>query len=182
MIKQSLIATLSLCLAAPTLGAELDGFGTAKFGMSIEQVRALYPALQPAPRRLGAAYFTSPDLSRYLLTKMSVPGLTAPADLELRFWKNQLWTIIMYSGDTPFADVVQSLRRQYGEPSSPGSEPVWVQPRTTITTAANEHWYSIADNAISRAAQQALIEALQAQQAAAPPSTPRAGGTPVAPR
>ena len=165
------------------------GFGKAKFGMSVAQVRRLYPALQPAQGG-GAAYFNSPHLTRYLIPRVNVTGLKQRVNVELRFWKDQLWTVIVYYGTNPFEEVVQSLSRQYGQATTRGNDPSWEDSHTTIITAPGQAWYSFSDNAISKDPQEVLrnlLEALQGRRPAPQPGSALPGSgihgspTPAAP-
>lgn len=174
---------------APRTAELPDGFGKATFGMSVEQVRRSYPGMKPAVPGTGAAYFNSPNLTRYTVAPAKVPGLPAPANVEFRFWKNKLWVVIVYYGGNPFSDIAEDFYRRYGKSTSEGLAPTWVGPKTTILTAPDEMWYSVADNRITKDAQAALVEALQAQRAGRPaaPSAPAplptaAPNVPAAPR
>ena len=140
------------------------GFGKAKFGMTLEQVRPLYPTLAPAPQMTGAAYFRSPQLARYLVTKVRVPGLQEPCTLELRFWKNQLWSAIIHYGTNKFSDVEAILRKEYGPLTSKTGAPTWTFDTATVVTSPGQLWYSFDDNGIGKDVQGALVEAVHQQQ------------------
>jgi hypothetical protein len=162
-----------------------DGLGQAKFGMTLAQVRQLYPALAPAPAMTGAAYVKSPHLTRYVVPKVDVPGLQGQCTLELRFWKDQLWSVIVYYGTTPFSTVVENLRREYGPPTTTIGDPTWKLRHAAIVTSRSQMWYSLEDSEMSMDVERAFLEAIHERQtgkalhtAAGPPA---GQGTPVAP-
>ena len=155
-----------------------EGFGKAKFGMTVEQVRQFYPTLIPAPAVTGAASFRSPNMTRYMVAEVDVPGLRHPCALELRFWKNQLWSIIIYYAKNPFPEVVENLRRNYGPPTTKAHDPTWVLSKVTIVTSPAQLWYSFDDNEIGNDVRRAFMEAIQQHQAKRTPA--QAGQTPTA--
>jgi len=157
------------------------GFGKAKFGMTLEQVRQLYPTLAPAPVVTSAAYFRSPNLTRYWMTKVDVPGLHGPCSVEFRFWKSQLWSVVVYYGAIAFTDVVEHLQRDFGPPSTKGRDPSWALGTATITTSPGQRWYSFEDSEISKDVRGAFLAAVQQRQPGKTPRTPAAappGGQP----
>jgi hypothetical protein len=146
------------------------GFGKAKFGMTLEQVRRLYPKLAPAPAITGAAYFPSPNLARYWITKVDVPGLRNRCNVEFHFWNNHLWNVIVHYRTNPFADVMKNLRRAYGPPTSEVRDPSWALGTATITTSPGQMWYGFDDAKITKDVQRALLEAVHQQVPKAPPT------------
>jgi len=176
--------SLSASAATPrraTAPPTAEGFGKAKFGMSLEQVRHVYPKIVPAQPGAGAAYFKSPLLDRFALGGVRVAGLGQPVDFEFRFWKNQLWGVIVYYGGNGFSDVAEDLYRRFGKAATEGIDPTWVKPTATITTAPTEGWYSITDNRRTKDVQQEFARALAAEQAVAAARAARANPTPATP-
>jgi hypothetical protein len=157
-----------------------EGFGTAKFGMTLEQVRQLYPTLAKAPVVTSAAYFRLPSLTRYWITKVDVPGLRSQCDVEFRFWKNRLWSVVVYYGANAFADVAEKLRREYGPPSTKSRDPSWAFGSASITTSPGQMWYSLDDNEIGKDVQRGFTETIQ-QQRARRAAHPPAGTPPMRP-
>ena len=149
-----------------------EGFGKAKFGMTLEQVRQLYPTLAPAPAATSAAYFRSPNLTRYWMTQVDVPGLQGQCSIELRFWKNQLWSVIVYYGTNAFSDVVENLQRTYGPPTTKTHDSSWVLGTATITTSPGQMWFSLDDSEIGKDVQNALLEAVEQQKTRKASRTP----------
>ena len=161
-----------------------EGFGAAKFGMTLEEVRQVFPALVPAPLITSAAYFRSPNLTRYWMTKVDVPGLQNQCSVEFRFWKNQLWSVIVYYGTNPFPVVVENLQRTYALKPRHTPDPSWDLGSATITTSPGQMWYSFDNTEIGKAVQHDFIEAIRqqhARKAAALGGTPRVAQTPGTP-
>jgi hypothetical protein len=155
-----------------------EGYGKAKFGMPLEQVRQLYPALAPAPAVTAAAYFRSPNLKRFWLAGVTVRGLKSPCDLELRFWKNQLWSVITFYGANPFPDVVQNLEREYGPPTIKSSDPTWVFGTATLITSPGQQWYSVDGAEVGKDVQREFMEAVRQHEAKKAAQTPTAQAPP----
>jgi hypothetical protein len=154
------------------------GFGKAQFGMSLEEVRRLYPTLAAAAPNVGAPYFNSPLLGRFMLANMKLPGLSERADVEFRFWKNRLWMYLVYPRGGSFAEAVEYLSRRYGKPTLSGGDPSWNLPNISIITAPAQMWYSVADNTITPDVRAAFNAALRAAQAPPPPA-PTAAAVPA---
>lgn len=137
---------------------EPAGFGKARFGVSPEEVKILYPQLEELKKGLGAVVVEGPLITRWVLWKQELPGLPQPTDVELRFWKNQLWVVIVYFGANDLDTVVKALTERYGPPRGKPASAVWQRARSTIIVAGKAKWYSVQDNAISREAQAVFIE------------------------
>jgi hypothetical protein len=161
---------------APTPPAA-EGFGKARFGMSLEEVRRLYPALTSAPDNTRVAYFNSPLLSRFMLTEVKVPGLSERTDVEFRFWKNRLWMYVVYPRGS-FGEAFEYLERRYGKPNVPGADPSWTLPSISIITTPAQMWYTVSDNAITPDVQAAFNAALRGMRAP-PPRPPTAAAAPA---
>ena len=155
--------------AAPLLPGP-DGFEQAKLGMPLDQVRARYPQLKPMPPNAGAATFKSPFLERYMLEDVPVAGLAAPVFVELRFWKNELWSIVVYCAPNLLPEVGDYFTQHFGRPTTEGYNPTWVFAKSTVTMVSSELWYSITDNALNVEVRQEFLRAIRALGGApAPP-------------
>ncbi|MBI3783212.1 MAG: hypothetical protein HY270_07410 [Deltaproteobacteria bacterium] len=133
-----------------------QGYGKAHFSMSVAQVRKAYPELREAPKVAG--YLSHPNLQRFVLWHQKMEGLPHPVDVELRFWRDSLWTILFYCGDNSFDAVKVQLSKQFGLPASGGTDPTWLWPTRTLMTASKQGWYSIADRQIGKEAQTELAK------------------------
>lgn len=143
------------------LKIEPEGFGQARFGMSPAEVERLYPRLTTLGREnLGATPVLSPLAVRQLLPPQELQGLSKPVRVELRYWKDRLWTVIVYYGDNSAEDVITVLRKQVGDPGNRDKEPTWRGEKVTVITANRERWYAISDDALSREVQAVVFEAL----------------------
>jgi hypothetical protein len=158
-------------------------FGKARFGMTLEEMKALYPEMEDLTKSLGAAVAEGRFIARRVLWKQKLPGLPEATDIELRFWKNQLWVVIVYFGSNDLDTVVKALTERYGPPEGDPASPVWSGAKTTVILAAKARWYSVHDNAISKDAQAVFIEDLKRsieQRAASRRGRAAAGGEPAA--
>jgi hypothetical protein len=146
---------------APAVETEPTVFGKARFGMALEQMKALYPEMEDLKKSLGAAVAEGQFIARRVLWKQKLPGLPEPTDVELRFWKNQLWVVITYFGANDLDTVLKTLTERYGPPQGDPGTPVWTGAKSTVIVAAKARWYSVHDNAISKEAQTIFIEDLK---------------------
>lgn len=168
------------------LAAEPDGFGKAKFKMTSEQVKAAIPKLEETEEQLGAAVVGGPRVKRFVLRKYKVPGIEHPTDVELRFWDDKLWVVIVYFGQNDYASVSKALEKQLG-PTSHGDDKsrVWLGEKTTSTVSDREKYYSFADNDLSNVARAALFQgvhhggAVEAEPAKSEPTKGEAASTPA---
>jgi hypothetical protein len=131
-----------------------EGFGKAHFGMSIGEVKAVYPELTAAPNVAG--YLSHTDLQRQVLWKTPIKGLAEPVDIELRFWKDRLYMFLFYTGKNPAAKVTQYLQREYGPPASGGLDPAWVWPGRMLINQSAHGWFALSDKELGKEAQSAL--------------------------
>jgi hypothetical protein len=152
------------------------GYGKAHFAMSVATVRAAYPELQEAPKVAG--YLSHPDLQRYVLWHTRITGLDQPVDIEIRFWKDRLWTVLFYCGGNSTADVQRYLTEQYGTAAASGSDPAWTWPDRTLVLQPKHGWFSIADKTISKEAQTVLAPAAGAPRPDQPPQPAAPNATP----
>jgi hypothetical protein len=158
-------------------------FGKARFGMTLEEMKALYPEMEELKKGLGATVIEGRFIARQVLWKQKLPGLPEPTDIELRFWKNQLWVVIVYFGANDLDTVMKVLSERYGPPPGDPATPVWSGAKSTVILAAKARWYSMHDNAISKEAAAVVIEDLKrslGQRAAAGRRTTGEGDQAVA--
>lgn len=155
----STLAAQSEKPAAESKKKEPDGFGKAKFGMSPQAVERLYLSIRKLDKEnLGASVVYSPLVARQLLTDQSIPGLKKPVRVELRYWKERLWVIIVYWGENGWDDVKAHLVSQLGEPRASVADPFWRGEKVTVTTSVAGRWYALAEKTLSKEAQEAYME------------------------
>ena len=180
MQRQIGIALLALALAVPAAAMtnEPTGFGAAKFGQSVEEVKKALPKVEPLEGSLGAQAFPSEHLKRFALKGTKVPGLEKPTNVELRFWKDKLWTVIVYFGENPPEQVTAALTKQYGPPAGTPANPAWHGERTETLVVNRERYWATTDNALSTDAQAWFREYLTGQRAE-PAAAASPAGTPA---
>ena len=166
------LAAVALAAAAgmvsPARGAEpsvadVDGFGAAKFGSSIDDAKKLWPAMQPVAddARLPSAAFQSPLLDRFLIKDHEISGLASPVDVELRFWEGKLWAFLVYFKKDDKDAALQHLEKTYGKRMSGTDErPIWTGEKVTLQGIAGAGWYGATDNALSDQARAWFFTAL----------------------
>ncbi|MBI1817918.1 MAG: hypothetical protein HYR72_23315 [Deltaproteobacteria bacterium] len=173
-------ATIAIATAAPALAykGERRGFDRLTFDQSIAQVQKVYPHMRKlTTEELGAAVALSPFIQRYHQTEVKLRGLSYPVALELRFWKEKLWVIIVYIGGNSADQVQRWLEQRYGKPTTTAPDPVWVGKQTQIVATLKESWIGINDNVLSTEAQTVFMEGMRKameRQHPAPPAPPAA--------
>jgi len=191
----ALLVCLLLASSAAAFENEPAGLGKLKFGMSPQQVEKLFPGKVRTldMEHLGATPVKSAYIVRQVLPDQTVAGLPAPTNVELRYWKDKLWVIIVYYGANSNNDVAEGLNKQYGKPTISGQDSIWRGQKVQVNTVMRERWYAIADLALSGEAQKVFAEdmrkaqeRLRGQQGAAPAApppaaAPKAPGAPAAP-
>ena len=152
--------------STPRSGAEFSGFGDASFGTRWAAVRARYPKAQELAEgdHRAAPSIGGPFVRRLLLTAQPVEGFTGPADVELRFWKNQLWTVVVYLGGNPDPPMTAVLGKRLGPPdNSDADNPQWTRGKTQTTAAVKQNWYAVNDIALSGEAQAWFVKVMQGE-------------------
>jgi hypothetical protein len=180
-ITRLLLLTTLLATPAVALENQPDGLGKAKLGMSPQQVEKLYKVRTLDKENLGATPVYSADILRQVLADQQVPGLKVPTNVELRYWKNKLWVIIVYFGQNGGEAVNEALTKQFGKPTITSTDSVWQFPKVMVNTANRDRWYAIADTALSKEAQAAFMEDLRKAAEQRQLQQPPAAAAPAAP-
>ncbi len=142
-----------------------DGFGKAKLGMSPQEVAKLYPELKKLDREvLGATPVFSPFVVRQLIPSVALAGAPHPVPVELRYWKDKLWVIIVYNGQNSDEQMTDAFTALCGKPSADKPGPAWFGEKVSISSAPKQHWYALADNALSKQAQELFAEEMARQR------------------
>lgn len=171
---------------------EPTGFGKAKLGMSVAEVKKLYPKMEPLAegQNLGSPPVGGPYITRYVLREAKVGGLSKPADVELRFWKDKFWLYIVYFGAENAEAVFNALKKEHGAPTggADGPYPTWVGEKSAVVMERQQGRYTINDNGLSKEAQAWFIDLLKQRMGSqvqvkepSPPGGTPAGGSPGAP-
>ncbi len=151
-------AVAPMATAATVAGAKVDeptGFERAEFGMSLGEVWKMYPnaELLASTATLGASNVGGPYIDRLALRNHPVPGFDKPTTVELRFWKDKLWGVIIYFGDNDPDKCKALLAKTFGPTTSRDpNHPVWRGDRVTTIGAYKQSWYGSSDNAFSNQA------------------------------
>ncbi len=177
----TLLLALSALPAAAATKEDLAVDG-AKLGTSTGDVRKVFPKMEPTKENLGAQPFDSEFLTRYAVKNAKIPETGKPGTIELRFWNDKLWAIIVYYGDGNDTKVVEALTKRLGPPNGTNpTKPGWQGEKGMTFVETEHHWYSLTDNALSKEAQAwffAQLAKMKEQAAGAP--TPAAPAAPAA--
>jgi hypothetical protein len=157
----ALALLLVLCGAAavaadPPPTDTLKGYGAAPFGTRWDKARTLFPSAEVLPdgKSMGAPSVGGPFVHRLYLTDQKVEGLPKPVNVELRFWKKNLWVVQVYWGDNSEQDVLAALTKKLGpnQGSAPGTL-LWITDSVQVTGSTKQKTYGSADLALSADAQ-----------------------------
>lgn len=181
---------------------EFTGFEKAPFGISYDEFRKLYPKSEVIPegKDLGSPTVGGPYIRRLVLNDAKVEGLAKPTMVELRFWKNKLWAVIVYYGDNDDQQIHAMLAKRLGpNDSGDADNPLWERAMTQTTAQKKQRWYGVTLTSLSNearawfalmitgqwkgASNAELVELGLATPAPTPApetATPAAGGTPAA--
>jgi hypothetical protein len=148
----SALAVLAPAATRADTGAELEGFGKAKFGMSEEQVKKLYPKLQeyplptPAPGEAPLPF----SLSNYTLENQSF-GPLKKCKVTLQFFQHQL-TSVQYACAGGSEKIIGYLKKRFGPPQEVSARRAlsWVLGKYSVGAMEVAGVFSILDTARSR--------------------------------
>ncbi|MDX2166987.1 MAG: hypothetical protein SF182_07990 [Deltaproteobacteria bacterium] len=171
IVRQGLGAVIGIALAvaAPASATDITAVGKAKLGMSVDEVKKIYPKMEQLrpDQVLGAQTIMAEDLVRYVVHDTSAPALTKPGDVELRFWKGKLWAFIVYYKDNDPKQVEAAISKQLGpQTGKRPTHPFWKGTAMTAMLDPDGRWYSLTDDAISKDAQAWFIERVRAVKGA----------------
>ena len=141
----------------------VNGIGAAQLGENREAVKKALPAMQNlAPgQKLASAVFSSPHLERFIVRDHKVEGHTKPVDVELRFWRDKLWALIVYFSKEDTSAVLASLKARYGAFTNGAEDrPVWEGKLVTLQAYGPQAWYGLTLNSISEDARTWFFKAL----------------------
>jgi hypothetical protein len=175
----------ALALLAPAAAraadkdAELHGFGKAKFGISEEQAKALYPKLQEEVVKAAAKPGEEPlpfSLSNYTLDNQSF-GPLKKCKVRLQFFQHE-FTSVNYACAGGSEKIISYLKKRFGEPqfTSQRRALTWVPSSYTVTAMEVSGTFSILDTQRSRHMSQVLM-ALAMKKLNAEAPTPMATAT-----
>ena len=198
MRPSALVASFAfpiLLCAAVARGADVKqptGYGKAKFGSTVDEVKKVFPKLEALTlqQTMGAPIVNAPDITRYALHEQSFPGAAKPIDVELRFWKGKLWLYIAYFPPEEADAVLGKLTSEYGPQGNKSADyPSWKLENTTVLLEKKLGRVTVNDNGFTKEAQEWFLGELKKGMSAKrppaavpPPAAPAApAGAPAAP-
>jgi hypothetical protein len=173
--RACVVVLIAAALAAPVACAALDnepdGFGKAKFGMTVKTVREAFPAMRP----LGQA----PDsaLEIFTVDNQSFAGLQ-PCNVTFSFLADKLYETKLDCGRGP--NVKETLYKTFGTPSDEEDNmTIWRGERTIVSMNTDVSTFAFASTAYREMLNQYILhKALTAgPPGAEPPHEPAQDGT-----
>jgi len=187
-VTRSFVCAALLIFATPALVAaatefhEPTGFGKAKFGMSVADVKKVNPKLEPteAMRKLEGK---GPQmLAIYELKDQSV-GTLKPCQAEFRFFNDELYEVQFHCPDR--VKIGEYLQKTYGEPTKTTEQAAfWMGKHSAVSLAPRTGAFGFSDLVRSQAMQSVLftyINKKKQEQAAAGAGQP-SGASPTPPQ
>jgi hypothetical protein len=144
---------------------EPTGYGKAAFGSSVTKVRELYPGMKElsGSESLGEPIVQTPNITRYVLRDQPLDG--EKIDVELRFWKDQLWFYVGYFDPKDADRVASLLSKRHGPPDRKTETRVlWNGDKTMIVELKSHGRFTVQDKGVSRQAQTWFMDALKASR------------------
>lgn len=141
--------------ANPANVKEFTGLGSFPFGGSLADFVKQYPKAEPLPegKDLGSPTIGGPYIRRFVLQDQKFEGVDKPTQIEVRFWKNKLWAVIVYYGDNDDKKIHTMLDERLG-PITTGDDdnPLWELEKTQVTAQRKQRWFGITQTALSNEA------------------------------
>ena len=134
----------------------LKGYGPAPFGTRWDKAQKLFPKAEVVSegKNLGAPSVGGPFIHRLYLTDQHIEGLSKPVNVELRFWKKNLWVVQVYWGENSDQDVVAMLSKRLGpNQGNDSGNLLWITDTVQITGSTKQHTYGSTDLTLSADAQ-----------------------------
>ena len=189
------LLALTALPASAEVTNEFTAYDGAQLGSTPEQVRKAFPKMQVTTENLGSQPFPSEHMVRYVVRDAKIAEAGKPGTVELRFWTNKLWAVIVYYPPDSKDAVVAALTKRLGPPNGTNpAKPSWQGAKSSVFVETSLNWFAVTDNALSKEAQawflanlQRMSQAMQqgqqkaaAASAAAPPAATPAAAAPAA--
>ena len=124
---------------------EIPGWDKARWGMSVREVRGLYPDLLAPEPKPNAKTDPELKLETHRLLNRSF-GVLEGCDLKLRFINEKLWEIQFACKAYEPADVRRALEERYGYPQrNHPRQASWRGPITRISLNPLSGWFSVSN-------------------------------------
>ena len=149
------LCAIAVSAAKAELSAEPGGFGEAKFGMSVDEVRKIYPTLHltEATKRAIAG-----DLLQFEMENVTV-GPLQPCSALLSFYNQEFYSARFRCPDR--GKVVQYLEKTYGPPSKITAKGTsWAGEHGTVWLAPTGGTFGVDDVRRSLAVKAALLSGI----------------------
>jgi hypothetical protein len=167
----------ALALLAPAAAraartaAELEGFGKAKFGISEEQAKALYPKLKEV-QVLPSGADVPFSLTNYTLDNQPF-GPLKKCKVTLQFFQHELMSA-QYACAGGSKKIISYLKKRFGPPPFVSQRRAlsWMLGDYSVTAMEVAGTFSILDTARSRQMSGVIMGLLQQQKARATTPTP----------
>jgi hypothetical protein len=133
-----------------------DWFSRAQMGMSSAQVREILPDMKNAEGG-EEPHISRTLVERYITTGQAFDGLQG-CRLELRFFDDRLWVILVNYEDNPTEEVERILKERYGEPTLQyGDVARWSGSGLEVILQPKTKSFSFADEAVAEEAAKAFF-------------------------
>jgi len=185
--KKGAIAVIALLVAAavapqPSRGDDLTTVvGDVRLRQSLAEVQKQFPEMKELRSKGPQAAIVEGEFIRRFAVRGVTPfGLAKPTDMELRFWKGQLWLALFQFGENNDDAVRAALEKRFGAKPSAAPQAFWETPTYSVALQMKPRWFSIQDPGLTSEAQRWFLE-LMGRKVQAPPPTPAAAApTPAA--
>ena len=169
--------------AAAAVTNEFTAYDGAQLGSTPEQVRKAFPKMEVTTENLGSQPFPSEHLVRYVVRDAKIAEAGKPGMVELRFWNNKLWAIVVYYPPDTKDAVLAALTKRLGPPNGTNpAKPSWQGAKSSVFVETSLNWFAVTDNALSKEAQawflanlQKMSQAMQQGQAQQPQKAAEGG-------
>lgn len=145
------------------------GYGKARFGATVSEVKKAYPKLEElgSTQSLGAPIINGPDITRYVLHAETYPGASHPIDVELRFWKGKFWLYIAYFPAAESESVLAKLTETYGPSTTKSADyPSWKLETSNVLLEKKLGRVTVNDDGFTKEAQAWFLAELKKGMAA----------------
>ena len=170
---RALLLAVVFLAPLPTLGFsnEPTGFGKARLGMTVDEVKQAFPTLKAVS---GSAPDPTAPMAFYNVDDQTVFGLKH-CRVELRFNPLRLYEISFDCGND--LKVMSALEKRFGQPTTgrPGAA-LWESPRVVVSLNVKSRVFAFMDRELNQELQARLMAYVLAHQAtpgvAAQPAVP----------
>ena len=146
--------------------------GDVRLRQSVQEVQEQLPEMREVSGRVGGlSSVDGPSVRRFVLQGAKPFGLKKPTDMELRFWKDQLWLVIFQFGDNADTEVRAALEKRFGAKPGALEQAFWTGPDYDAALQMKPRWFSLQDPGLTAEAQRWFLEVM-GRKVATPPASP----------